>query len=158
METNLPRNSQPGTHPDDKRRRWPRSQRLHRMERFPDALENSSSNAPRSGLLVMAFELGGRQIAERGMQPLLVIDLFEELADRSTCFSQVPVFVAMDFVVLQRFHERFAGRVVPRIALARHADFDAVGLEQVRIVVAGILGAAIGMMDESGSDDAARST
>jgi hypothetical protein len=81
LESNPPRNSQPETHPDDERGRWPRSRRLHRMERFPDALENSSSNAPRSGLLVIAFELGGRQIAERRMQPLLVVDLFEELAD-----------------------------------------------------------------------------
>jgi hypothetical protein len=40
-ERNPPRNSQPETHPDDERGRWPRSRRLHRMERFPDASENS---------------------------------------------------------------------------------------------------------------------
>jgi hypothetical protein len=81
LESNPPRNSRLETHPDDERGRWLQGWRLHRMERFPDALENSSSNAPRSGLLVSAFELGGRQIAERRVQPLLVVDLFEELAD-----------------------------------------------------------------------------
>jgi len=65
LESNPPRNSRPETHPDDERGRWPRSRRLHRMERFPDALENLSSNVPRSGLLVIVFELDGRQIPER---------------------------------------------------------------------------------------------
>ena len=41
VETNPLRNSQPETHPDDERRRWPQGWRLHRMERFPDALKNS---------------------------------------------------------------------------------------------------------------------
>ena len=40
-ERNPPRNNQPETHPDDERGRWPQSQRFHRMERFPYALENS---------------------------------------------------------------------------------------------------------------------
>ena len=65
LESNPPRNSRPETHPDDERGRWPRSRRLHRMVRFPDALENLSSNVPRSGLLVIVFELDGRQIPER---------------------------------------------------------------------------------------------
>jgi hypothetical protein len=30
-------------------------------------------------------------------------------------FRQIPVFVAMHFFILQRFHERFAGRVTPWI-------------------------------------------
>ena len=71
------------------------------MERFPDALENSLSSAPRSGFLVIAFELGGRQIAERRMQPLLVVDFFEELADGSAGLGQVPVFVAENLLVLE---------------------------------------------------------
>ena len=75
METNPPRNSQPETHPDDERGRWPQGWRLHRMERFPDASRNSYSKLPRSGILVvLGFELGRRQVAERGMQPFLVVD------------------------------------------------------------------------------------
>lgn len=41
-------------------------------------------------------------------------------------------------------------------ALRRHADADAVRLEQIGVVVACVLGAAIGMMDETSADDAAR--
>ncbi len=40
LESNPPRNSQPETHPDDERGRWPQGWRLHRMERFPDTSEN----------------------------------------------------------------------------------------------------------------------
>jgi hypothetical protein len=50
-ERNPPRNSQLETHPDDERGRW-RGWRPHRMERFPDALENSYREEPRSGILV----------------------------------------------------------------------------------------------------------
>jgi hypothetical protein len=64
LESNPPRSNQPETHPDDERGRWPRSRRLHRMERFPDASENSSSNAPRSGILLICFEPGRRHVAE----------------------------------------------------------------------------------------------
>ena len=52
--------------------------------------------------------------------------------------------------------KRLAGRVVPRIAFARHANFDAVGLEKICVILAGVLGAAIGMMDQPGLDHAAR--
>ena len=37
-------------------------------------------------------------------------------------------------LVFQGFHERFAGRVVPRIAFAGHADVDAVVLQQVGVI------------------------
>ena len=49
------------------------------------------------------FELGGRQIAERRVQPFLVVDLFEELADGSARLGQVAVFVAEDLLVLAGF-------------------------------------------------------
>ncbi len=53
------------------------------------------------------------------MQAFFVVDLFPELADGRASVGQVAVFVAQHFFILQRFHERFAGRVIPRIALAR---------------------------------------
>src|SRR6185295_7496280 len=126
------------------------------MERFPDASENSSRKLPRSGILLIRFKLGGWHVAESGMQALLVVNLFEELADGSASVGQVAIFVAQHFFVLQRFHEGLAGRVVPRVSLARHADLDAVGFEQIRVVVAGVLRTAIGMMDQPGINDAAR--
>ena len=105
LESNPPRNSQPETHPDDERGRWPQSWRLHRMERFPDALKNSYRKLPRSGILLISFEPRGRHVAERGMQPLFVVDLFEELADGRAGIGQVAIFVAQHLFVLERFHE-----------------------------------------------------
>ena len=67
LESNPPRNSQPETHRDDERGRWPQGWRLHRMERFPDTSENSYRKLPRSGFLLNAFELSGRQVAQRGV-------------------------------------------------------------------------------------------
>src|SRR5215210_6633541 len=82
LESTPPRNSQPETHPDDERRRRPAGRRLHRMERFPDAWENSLRKPPRSGILfVLRFEFRWRQIAKRGVKPLLVVDFFEKLRD-----------------------------------------------------------------------------
>jgi hypothetical protein len=39
-------------------------------------------------------------------------------------------------------------RVVPRITLARHADLNIVCFEEFGVVAAGVLRAAIGMMDQ----------
>ncbi len=55
----------------------------------------------------------------------------------------------MDLLVLQGLHERFAARIVPRITFAGHADHDAARLQQIRILTAGVLGAAIGVMDQA---------
>jgi hypothetical protein len=67
------------------------------MDRFPDALRNSYRKPPRSGILVshleICFELGRRQIAERGVKPPLVIDFLQELSDRSLRIAQVSIFV-----------------------------------------------------------------
>jgi hypothetical protein len=60
------------------------------MERFPDASKNSYRKLPRSGILLIGFELGRRQVADCQVQPLLVVDLFEKLADRSTSLGQIP--------------------------------------------------------------------
>lgn len=53
--------------------------------------------------------------------------------------GQVPIFVAIDFLVLQRLHERFALGVVVGIAAAAHADLDAMGPEQIGVISRGIL-------------------
>jgi len=102
------------------------------------------------------FELRRWHIPERGVKPLLIVDLVQKLGDAGAGFPQVAVFAAVDLFVLERFHKRFAGGVVPRIAFTRHTDRDAVILQQVRIVVAGILRAAIGVMDQARLNDPPR--
>src|ERR1017187_7497276 len=96
----------------------------HRMDRFPHASENSygllrESRCQHPRRRRQAFELAGRTIAERGVEPFLVVDLLQKLADASPGFGQVAILAAIDFFALQRLHERFTRRVVPGIATAR---------------------------------------
>src|SRR6478752_2964095 len=109
--------------------------------------ENSCNKLPRSGRLTLdcqlSLELGWRPIAQCRVQTFLVVDLFQELRDRSSGIGQIAVFIAQNLFILERFHERLDSGVIPRIAFATHADLDAVSLEQIRVVVAGILAAAI---------------
>src|SRR6185295_2200031 len=108
---------------------------------------------PRSGLLSLCGEIGfklrGWDIADGGMKTLLVVDLVEEGADFATRLGQIPVFVAVNLLIFQRFHEGFARRVVPRFAFARHADLNTVFFEQAGVVAAGVLRAAIRMMHQT---------
>ena len=57
---------------------------------------------PRSGFhglrRQLCLELDRRHIAERRVQAFLVVDFFQELADRSASFGQIPIFVAMEGV------------------------------------------------------------
>ncbi len=97
-------------------------------------LKNSYRNVPRSGLLFLCGEVGFKlrrgQVADGGVKTLLVVDLVEKRADFTPRLRQIPVFIAMNLLMFQGFHEGFARCVVPRIALTRHADLDAVFLKQ----------------------------
>src|SRR4051812_23056695 len=62
-------------------------------------------------MLLIGFERGRRHVAQRGMQPFLVVDFFQKLADGRANVGQVAIFVAQHLFVLERFHERFAGCV-----------------------------------------------
>src|SRR5258706_87697 len=156
LESNPPRNSRLETRLYDEAGALAAKPAPLSVDRFSDASENSYRKLPRSGILLVSLELGGRHVAQRGVQPFLVVDLFEELADGSASVGQVAVFVAQHLFVLERFYERLAGRVVPRIAFARHTDLDAVCFEQVRVVLAGVLRTPIGMMYQPGFGNAAR--
>jgi hypothetical protein len=109
-------------------------------------LENSCNTLPRSSLhilrLQLSLELNWRQISKGRVQAFLVVDLFQELGDRGAGLDQITILVAQDLFVLQRFHERLAGRVIPRTATAAHADVDSVRLQHVGVIVACILTAA----------------
>ena len=51
------------------------------------------------------LELGGRKIAESRVQPFLIIDAFQEFADAGVGVVEVAVFVAVNLLLFQRFHE-----------------------------------------------------
>ena len=49
------------------------------------------------------FELRRWHIRERGVKPLLIVDLVQKLGDAGAGFAQVAVFAAVDLFVLERF-------------------------------------------------------
>ena len=51
-ERNPPRNSQPETHPDDERGRGRNRSRLHRIDRFPDALKTHEESCREAASLL----------------------------------------------------------------------------------------------------------
>src|SRR6516162_7680780 len=51
------------------------------------------------------FKLRRWHIPERGVKPLLIVDLVQKLGDAGACFPQVAVFAAVDLFVLECFHK-----------------------------------------------------
>ena len=97
----------------------------------------------------LALELDRGQVAERRVQAFLVVDLLQEHANARLGLGQMAIFGAVDLFVFQSFHKRFARGIVPGIRFPRHADADAVVLEQLRVIGAGVLHAAIGVMHQT---------
>ena len=98
-----------------------------------------------SGASVL-LKLRRGNIAESGVKSPLVINVADEFVNAGTGLVEIPILVAIDLLILQRLHERFAGRIVVRIAFSAHADFRAVFFQHVRIFLRGILNASIGVM------------
>ena len=57
------------------------------------------------------LEFRRRAIAQGGVKPCPIVDVFQELADARASFLKIAIFVAKDLLVLQGFDERFAGRI-----------------------------------------------
>src|SRR5438477_10625526 len=98
LESNPPRNNQLETH------RVERCGRSHgcfrtlfpRLDRFPDALKNSSSHLSHFSFHQTPFELRWRQITQCRVQSLLVVHLFEEVTDAASDVALVAVVGAID--------------------------------------------------------------
>src|SRR6516225_3109283 len=54
------------------------------------------------------------------MEPGQIVYVFQELADPGVGLLEIAVFVAIDLLILQRFEERFASRIVVGIPFAAH--------------------------------------
>ena len=65
-----------------------------------ECCEAISLNLP--GILL---ELGGRHIAQRRVEPLLVIDPLDEFANACLGLGQVTIFGSVNFLVLKRLHK-----------------------------------------------------
>src|SRR5712691_4944775 len=69
-----------------------------------------------------------------------------------SCIGEISILRAVDFFVLQGFHERLRFCVVIGIAASAHADLDAVILEQIGVVLICVLTPAIRMVNQSWLD------
>ena len=83
-----PRNSQPETHPDDERGRGREGRASIGWIDFPMPPKTHKESCREAASLLfdrqVALELRGRQIAERRVKALSVVDLLEELVDGLT--------------------------------------------------------------------------
>src|SRR5215813_9260092 len=86
------------------------------------------------------------------METLAFVDDLDEAADISLGMVEVAIELAINLLGLEGLHEALGHGVVVRAADAAHARLDARRLEAADIVAAGVLDAAIGMMDEAASN------
>src|SRR5687768_9971501 len=77
------------------------------------------------------FKVGRRQVAQGRVQPLPIVDLLDEAADRAARLLGGPVRAPIDLFALQRAHEALRLGVVVRGADPAHARLDAVVLASV---------------------------
>src|SRR6266851_4089825 len=62
------------------------------------------------------LELHGGHIAQGRVKPLLVINTFDEFADRCVGLGQIPMFSSVHLLVFERLHETFGLGIVIRIS------------------------------------------
>src|SRR5215831_21254258 len=82
------------------------------------------------------------------MQPLAVVHGLDEGSDSVSGLAQIAIAASIDLLLLQSLHEAFSLGVVVRIADPAHAGLDVMRRQDFRVLGAGILNAAIRMMDQ----------
>jgi len=82
------------------------------------------------------------------MQPLAIVNFFDEEGKPVLDIVHRPVFPEVDLLGLQGLEEALGGRVVVGVAFPGHADPEAVMKERVHVVVGGILDTPVGVMDD----------
>src|SRR5580692_9665031 len=90
------------------------------------------------------------------MQSASVVDVFDEGAYVGSGCLDRGVGLGVDFLLLQCSHEALGLGVVVGVAGAAHAGSDPVGLQPFAIFVAGVLHAAVGVVDETRRGTAGR--
>src|SRR6266581_1350062 len=90
-----------------------------------------------------------RPISQGRVHPFTVVVISHEFLDMFGEFLEIPILVAVDLFLLQRFHEAFTERVVIGIGRAAHARDHSVGLEFRYVIGAGVLDPLVGVMDNT---------
>ncbi len=83
------------------------------------------------------------------MHPFAIVIFSDELLDMRGELLEIPIFVAVDLFLLQRFHEAFTERLVIGIGRPAHARDHSIGLELGHVIGAGVLDTLVGVMDHS---------
>lgn len=97
-----------------------------------------------------SFALHGADVAERLMQPLPVVEHFDELKDLHLGFVAAVVVPLMDQFILQRAKEAFDDGIVVTVPLTAHARHEARLRQELLIGTAGIQGPLIGVVNQAG--------
>lgn len=80
---------------------------------------------------------------------MTIVHLLDEGADRISCVLRIAVGLAVDLLLLEGLHEALCPGIVVRIAHPAHACGNAMPLQQFSVVAAGVLDAAIGVVDQA---------
>jgi len=100
-------------------------------------------------LVVLVFEVHRGLITERAVDPHAVISNFNGFKDGLASFFAIGKNGLLEEFIFKRAPKRFDGGVIVAISFAAHAGLDGRVLEEGTILGAGVLRAAIGMMQEA---------
>src|SRR6266850_3908605 len=100
---------------------WPESDKSNSKERC----QATSWMVP-----CILLELRRGHIAQCRVKPLLVINTFDEFADRYVGLGQIPIFGSVHLLVFECLHETFGPGIVIRISTPAHSDHHTVLLQQ----------------------------
>ena len=89
---------------------------------------------------MLGLERDRRPVAERGVQPLAIVDLVDEDADVVRRVAVIAITGAVDLLALERSHEALGLGVVVGIADPAHAGGNPVVFQQAGILGTGVLG------------------
>src|SRR5687767_590063 len=107
-------------------------------------------NLPPSGdVCTRALEVNRRQVAERRVDALAVVERLDVIEDAGPSLLARPVVLVVDEFGLQGVEEALLGRVVVAVALAAHAGDDAVRFEHSAELGGRVLHSAIGVMNQA---------
>src|SRR4051794_40310205 len=104
--------------------------------------------------MVVAFEVGGREVAEGGMAALAIVEGLDVLEDRGPGLLPGGPALAVEQLGLEGGEEALGDGVVPAGAGAADALADLPVGQPARVGVGEVLGAPVRMMDQAGDRSA----
>src|SRR5919108_2409127 len=99
--------------------------------------------------MMSKFEFIGRQVAEGRMPPPAIVEQFDVFEDFASCLgSSLPMALIAQFE-FECGEKTLGHRVIPAIAFTAHAAQQTMRSQQLLILVAGVLAAAVRVMHQA---------